>query len=173
VSQKEVPHFKRLFYKNCKRYKENSLQQKKGYIKYFCHHVLKMISPRWRPSLALHSSRRFLNARMTRSVTAGGIAAISRRIASLRAWRFRPLIWDGPTRRNHRERDLANALATRHRRAGRSASPETFPANLAWIPAPCEPLLHAAETRHPPHPFLPVGAAKSSLTFQCNGLKWR
>ena len=36
-----------------------------------------MISPRWWPSLVIHSSRRFLNARMTCSVIAGGIAAIS------------------------------------------------------------------------------------------------
>ena len=97
---------------------------------------------------------------MIRSVIAGGIAAISRRIASLRAWRFSgrcvctPLIWDSPTRRNCRERDKVNALATRHRRAGRSASPEIFPTKLAWISAPYEPLLHPAETRDPSHPFL-------------------
>ena len=47
-------------------------------------------------------------------------------------------------------------------RTGRSVSPETFPAKLAWISAPYELLLHPAETRHPPHPFLPVGAAKIS-----------
>ena len=74
VSQKEVPHFKHLFYKNGKRYKKFDCNTRKDIENSFCHHVLKMISPRWWPSLAIQSLRRFLNACMTRSVIAGGIA---------------------------------------------------------------------------------------------------
>ena len=56
-----------------------------------------MISSRWWLSLAIHSWRRFLNAHMTRSVIAGGIAAISRRIVSMRAWKkWEKWMWQMP-----------------------------------------------------------------------------